>query len=156
MKLHGLLLAGILGGASTGCDTVSNRIRETSAFYNGLPSAVQNRIRAGYIGHGFTPEMVYMAQGKPTQIMTAADGNETTWIYWRYVPPESRKAMPRGIGHAVDKAFGPGDSPGDGRDGGGQVIPTRQENSGVKMRRDLVVRFVDGRVVDLQITNTPE
>ncbi len=86
MKLQAILLSVLLGLALAGCSTVDSRIREKAAVFNQLSPADQARIRQGIIAVGFTPDMVYMALGNPTEIRlhTIAAGQETLWIYSTY------------------------------------------------------------------------
>ena len=71
---------------ATGCTTINSRIEEKAAIFNALPPEAQARIRQGLIDVGFTPDMVYIAMGKPDNIResTTADGNETIWVYNNY------------------------------------------------------------------------
>ena len=51
-----------------------------------LDPATQARIRQGLIGLGFTPDMVYIALGRPDEIHSriAAAGRTTVWTYNSY------------------------------------------------------------------------
>ncbi|HTX66131.1 MAG TPA: hypothetical protein VMD31_10185 [Opitutaceae bacterium] len=79
-----LLAAGL--AALTGCSTVSSRIREKQAVFDTLPPATRAEIRRGQVGVGFTPDMVYMAIGKPDEMRerVAAAGHESVWKYNMY------------------------------------------------------------------------
>ena len=59
------LLALITAFLVTGCETsgISNRITEKAAIFNTLPPIQQQDIKNGYIGDGYTTDMVYMAVG---------------------------------------------------------------------------------------------
>jgi hypothetical protein len=77
-----LALAAVLAG----CSTINSRIREKAAVFAALPPATQAEIRHGQIAVGFTPDMVYMAIGRPDEVhehMTAGS-RETVWKYNSY------------------------------------------------------------------------
>jgi hypothetical protein len=69
-----------------GCNTVDSRIREKSAVFDQMPPADQAKVRQGTIAVGFTPDMVYMALGRPDAIRqrTSTGPQETVWIYSEY------------------------------------------------------------------------
>lgn len=77
-----LLLAALLF-AATGCTTVNSRIKERYTVYSALDPATQDRLRLGRVDLGDTPDMVYIALGRPTRTTDriTADGRDTTWIY---------------------------------------------------------------------------
>jgi len=79
-----LLAAGL--AALTGCSTVNSRIREKQAVFDTLPPATRAEIRRGQVAVGFTPDMVYMAIGKPDEVRERVDaaGRETVWKYSVY------------------------------------------------------------------------
>jgi outer membrane protein assembly factor BamE (lipoprotein component of BamABCDE complex) len=64
--------------AVSGCDTINHRIREKPDVFNGLDPKAQAEIRQGRVEVGYTPDMVYLALGKPDKI----EGN--TWYYKLY------------------------------------------------------------------------
>ncbi|MBP6507371.1 MAG: hypothetical protein KA257_07380 [Opitutaceae bacterium] len=78
----------LLAGALTGCNTVTERIAEKHEAYDELEPEAQQAIKQGRVGVGFTPDMVYMALGQPTKIVTSADGKETTWSFMNFNSPE--------------------------------------------------------------------
>ena len=67
----------------SGCSTVSSRIDQHADEYYQLDPDAQEKIRHGTIDVGFTPNMVYMALGKPDakRQRTTNDGTSETWIY---------------------------------------------------------------------------
>jgi hypothetical protein len=69
-----------------GCSTIDSRIREKEAEFNSLPPAAQAQIRQGIIAVGYTPDMVYMAIGRPDEVRERSDkgGRETVWKYNSY------------------------------------------------------------------------
>ncbi|HTT56683.1 MAG TPA: hypothetical protein VMF63_06225 [Opitutaceae bacterium] len=79
-----LLAAGL--AALAGCSTVNSRIREKQAVFDTLPPATRAEIRRGQVGVGFTPDMVYMAIGKPDETRERVDpaGRESVWKYNTY------------------------------------------------------------------------
>lgn len=72
----GLILA-------VGCSTVDSRIEKSRAQYETWPMAVREKVAAGQIGIGFTPEQVQVALGKPDRVFTrtTADGTSQVWTY---------------------------------------------------------------------------
>jgi hypothetical protein len=63
------------------------RILEKSAAYNALKPREQENILGGAIERGNTTDMVYMALGKPSKIVTSADGTKAMWVYVEYYSP---------------------------------------------------------------------
>jgi len=69
-----------------GCKTssVESRKQERSAAYSALPPEFRADVDAGRIRMGMNPDAVYMAWGKPAQILeseTEETGHVTTWLY---------------------------------------------------------------------------
>jgi hypothetical protein len=64
--------------AVSGCDTINHRIREKPAAFNRLDPKTQAEIRRGGVEVGYTPDMVYLALGKPDKI------EGSTWYYKVY------------------------------------------------------------------------
>ncbi len=80
------LLAVILALGPAACSTIHSRIEEKPDVFAKLDPATQAKIKQGIIDVGFTPDMVYIALGKPDQArerVTAA-GRQTIWIYNSY------------------------------------------------------------------------
>lgn len=73
-----LILAAAL--ALGACSTADTRIQERSAAFAQLSPAEQAAVRRGDVAPGFTPDMVYMALGKPWKTEAAAPGEER-WVY---------------------------------------------------------------------------
>src|SRR5262249_17447551 len=86
MKTMLTVLAVALALACAGCSTINSRINERYAVFASLDPATQDQIRHGQVGVGYTPDMVYMAIGRPTKHINRVtnDGTETTWIYKSY------------------------------------------------------------------------
>lgn len=80
------LLFAVLLITLAGCSTIDSRIREKQAAFDALPPAARAEIRRGQVGVGFTPDMVYMAIGKPDEIRERVDpaGQESVWKYNMY------------------------------------------------------------------------
>ena len=75
-----------------GCESsgVASRVAEKSVVYNALAPWQQRDIQNGVVSVGGSTDMVYMALGKPSKIVTSADGAQTTWTYSNYYPPSSQ------------------------------------------------------------------
>jgi hypothetical protein len=69
-----------------GCSTISSRIQANSAVFDTLPLETQEKIRKGIVEVGYTPEMVYIAMGGPTEKRSSrsASRDRETWIYSVY------------------------------------------------------------------------
>jgi hypothetical protein len=91
MKPH-LLLAGpalVLVLLVSGCESdgsVSARAQEKSATYTTLKPWQKHYIDTGSISEGFTPDMVYIAMGKPDKVDTKEqpEGPTELWTYSRF------------------------------------------------------------------------
>lgn len=84
MKLSGvILLAGVL--ALTGCksSTVATRKAERAEAYNTMSAEQRNLVDQGQIKVGMSEDAVYIAWGKPSQVITSEDSNGrvNTWLY---------------------------------------------------------------------------
>ncbi len=71
---------------ATGCQTVDSRIKQKPAAFAGLDAATQEKIRRGAVELGFTPDMVWLALGRPDEKRESvdADGRSEAWIYRGY------------------------------------------------------------------------
>ena len=69
--------------ALTGCSTYHSRAKEKAAVFAALDPATQARLEARDIRVGDTPDMVYIALGKPTEKKEKLTGSGTSgiWIY---------------------------------------------------------------------------
>jgi len=76
-------LAAVLLLTLAGCTTVNRRIQERSTVYAALDPATQDRLRLGRVDLGDTPDMVYIALGRPTKTTDriTAEGRDSTWSY---------------------------------------------------------------------------
>jgi hypothetical protein len=113
------------------CSTVASRIDKNRAVFNSYPPDVQQKIQAGTIDIGFTPEQVHMALGDPDHRYTreASDGRYEIWGY-----RDSRPSFSFGIGGG---SFGRSTG-----FGGGVGVATGNEYPDDKIR----VVFQEGKV----------
>ena len=68
---------------AAGCASVESRIQDNETAFNTWPADVQEKVRAGKVEMGFTPQMVDVALGKPdrTSSRTTERGQAEVWIY---------------------------------------------------------------------------
>lgn len=66
-----------------GCSSINSRIKERYPTFAALDPSTQDRLRLGRVDIGDTPDMVYIALGRPTKITERVtnDGRDSTWIY---------------------------------------------------------------------------
>ena len=87
------LAAGGLTLVLSGCAGISpsvqtqRRIAELRNVYVTLRPETQERILGGSIECGNTPDVVYMALGKPQKIVTSSDGRKAMWVYVEHYLP---------------------------------------------------------------------
>ena len=94
MPRHSLLaLAALIALAA--CATPDSRIRGDQSRFDQYPASTQEKIRAGQIDVGFTPEQVQMALGKPDRAYTreSTGGASEVWSY-----SDSRPGLSFGLG----------------------------------------------------------
>ena len=88
MKMKPFVALSLLGAGLllTGCSTINSRINEKGSVFYSLDADTRAKIEHGDIALGFTPDMVYMALGKPDtkRFRTTADGQSETWNYGAY------------------------------------------------------------------------
>lgn len=76
-----VVLAGVM---AAGCvSTPERRIAKHPELFAGFAPEVQARIRRGEIDVGFTPDMVRLALGSPSQVLTRKTAAGTTEV-WNY------------------------------------------------------------------------
>lgn len=65
------------------CSSPDSRIDSNRAAFNQFPADVQEKIKAGRVDVGFTPEMVRMALGEPARQFTrkTESGDAEVWMY---------------------------------------------------------------------------
>jgi hypothetical protein len=87
----------------TACSsTPDSRIAKNLSAFSGYPAAVQQKIRAGEVDVGFTPEMVRLALGEPTRQFNRQTqaGSAEVWVYHDNGP---RFSFGVGVGGAVGR-----------------------------------------------------
>lgn len=138
MKTSGLVPVILFAGAVVGCSTVDSRIAKRAEAFAEWPAAIQEKVRAGQIDLGFTPEQVRVALGDParTSTRTNSDGTAEVWVY--------RSGKPR-----ISFGVGMGTSRGSTGYGGGVNVGTGGNRDDEAMR----VIFSAGRVSAIE---TPE
>ena len=74
-------VAALIFGA--GCSNIGTRMRERPALVASLDAETRGKIERGVVEPGFTPEMVYLALGRPTSPAGARidETREGTWVY---------------------------------------------------------------------------
>jgi hypothetical protein len=92
MKTH-LIPAGLaiaLALLVTGCETdgIASRTQEKAAVYATLKPWEKKYIDKGVVAVGFTPDMVYMAVGRPSEVKAQpdSDGKAELWTYRHFYP----------------------------------------------------------------------
>jgi hypothetical protein len=134
-----LVLAGV--ALLAGCvSTPDRRISRSPALFESFPPEVQERVRAGEVEIGFTPEMVALALGEPDRRLTrrTAEEDRVIWIY----QGRSFSAAPGRFYDAYD--MGP-------YYGGMEPVIYADRRSDVRYTRARL-EFVDGRLVSIQET----
>ena len=78
-----LLLAGLLLAGCATHTTIQSRKQERAASYGALPTEFQKLVDAGQIQRGMSEDAVYIAWGKPAQVLRQEDvrGAVTIWLY---------------------------------------------------------------------------
>ena len=81
----------VLALLATGCESdggLAARKQEKSAAYAAARTWQKSFIDKGVVAEGFTPDLVYVAMGKPSRIETKElpQGHAEMWIYSQYYP----------------------------------------------------------------------
>jgi hypothetical protein len=65
------------------CSTTASRISERQGVFDGYPAEVREKIRAGQVAIGFSPEQARMALGEPSRIYSrqTEQGEAEIWSY---------------------------------------------------------------------------
>jgi hypothetical protein len=120
-----------------GCSTVQSRIAKHRTAFEDWPAAVQEKVRAGQIDLGFTPEQVRVALGEPARTFTRTKSEGTTDV-WAYRARPPRFSVGVGLGTSRGStAYGGGVNVGGG--------DNRDEDA-------LRVVFAGGRVSTIETT----
>ncbi|MEO7598838.1 MAG: hypothetical protein ABIV50_07895 [Opitutus sp.] len=86
MKSALLVSLSLITLALAGCDTFDRRSKEKASTFASLAPEEREKLRRGMIEVGNSPDMVYIALGRPDERRdtTTAQGKETIWIYNSY------------------------------------------------------------------------
>ena len=83
MKAHLFILLLILAGCATK-STVETRRFERSSAYEALPADQKAMVDSGQIRVGMSSDAVYIAWGKPSEILESEDPQQGHLVFWRY------------------------------------------------------------------------
>jgi hypothetical protein len=123
--------------AAAGCTTAPTTATK-------LEPKIQAKVQKGIVEPGFTPEMVYLALGKPTEpSQSLADATTNgTWVYTNFQPKEDRGLVKAGFRTRVVA------------DGGGKdkvvTEPLTANASPTLAANTVAIIFREGRVVEIQ------
>lgn len=140
-----MVIAGaVLVAAAAGCNTTGARIRANPELFASLDPATQRAIKRGEVHLGYTPEMVQLALGEPTQAAGGMAGTDedATWIYRNFQRNENDYVI---AGHRRRVVFDPVRR--------SNVIITEPADPRVHrhlMPHSLHIGFRDGRVIAIQ------
>ncbi len=136
MKTLPLIAWVMLLALVAGCSTVDSRIGKAQSQFDSWPAAVQEKIRAGQIDVGFTPEQVRVALGEPQKkyTRTTESGSAEVWAY-----------AARGSGFSIGLGVGAGR--GSSAYGGGVAYDTSRYGGDDERVR---VIFEDGQVASVE------
>jgi hypothetical protein len=78
-----LLILGVSALLTACSSTPEDRIAKNSALFDTFPPPVRQKIRAGEVDVGFTPDMVRLALGAPTRVFSrqTESGASELWVY---------------------------------------------------------------------------
>jgi len=101
-KFYATLIASLLlvcMGLVSGCSstTPDQRIRRNQELFNSLPPDAQASIRDGQVQVGFTPDMVLLALGEPSNRSTRTTQSGTSEV-WTYSSRSSSSSVNFGVG----------------------------------------------------------
>jgi len=96
-------LALLVAGCATS-NTLETRRSERAEAYAGLPADQRELVDNGQIKVGMSPDAVYIAWGKPAQVLESENerGNVTTWLYEGGWMKETRYWAYRQTGNGPD------------------------------------------------------
>lgn len=121
----------------TACSsTPESRIAKNQSAFSGYPAAVQQKIRAGEVDVGFTPEMVRLALGEPTRQFNRQTqaGSAEVWVYHDNGP---RFSFGVGVGGAVGRHSSAG-------------VGLSTSSGGYDPEEKVRVEFRDGKVAAIE------
>lgn len=92
VKAVALLASAILMSGCATNSTVQSRRAEKPAAYEALPAELKATVDAGQIRVGMPMDAVYIAWGKPSEVLESEDasGHFTTWHYYGSTLQENR------------------------------------------------------------------
>ena len=99
MRPFPFLLAGAALVLLAACSTPDTRIADHRAEFDKFPAEVQQKIRAGQVDVGFTPEMVRLALGEPDRVFSHQSATDASEL-WVYRDNRPRFSFGLGIGSA--------------------------------------------------------
>lgn len=157
----GALLLLVSGCGTT--DTLESRIKSKFDVYAGLADEEQKQIKEGVITPGFSPDMVFMALGKPDQIIAQDQRGAEVWIYLKAYSPDGDQApvnrkisVSMGTPTATVGGVGPTDWESK-RDGLNPYYhleyDATAENIKAQAVMEVQVKFTEGTVADIQVAN---
>ncbi|NJN05483.1 MAG: hypothetical protein HC814_02545, partial [Rhodobacteraceae bacterium] len=88
LALSGLML--VLSGCAR--NTIENRKQERYGAYSALPPETRQLVDAGQIKVGMSMDAVYIAWGKPDQVLNSETA-ETLFITWLYEDTRSSRTI---------------------------------------------------------------
>ena len=105
-----LLAAALLALAVTGCEStgsIAARTREKSAVYAPLKPWEKKYLERGSVAIGFTPDMVYIALGRPSKIAARdfPEGRAELWTYARVYPSADAVRGFKHVNLTVESAY---------------------------------------------------
>jgi len=82
-RLSLTVVAALLALVFAGCSTPAGRITKNQEAFDSWPVEVREKVRAGQVDIGFTPEQVLVALGKPvrTYAHRSENGEAEIWAY---------------------------------------------------------------------------
>jgi len=88
IALFSLMIAAVGVNLQTGCGTTpaARRIEQHPELFAQLPPEVQSEVSRGSIALGHTPNMVFLALGRPDKVESSADGQSFVWTYRNFYP----------------------------------------------------------------------
>jgi hypothetical protein len=86
MKSPALLLIALAALMLAGCDTFEKRSQQKADTFASLSPEEKDKLKRGVIEIGNSPDMVYIALGRPDEQheTTTANGHEVVWVYNSY------------------------------------------------------------------------
>ena len=100
----------VLAVMFAGCESdggIAARSQEKSAVYASLKPWQKKYIDKGTVAEGLSPDMVYIAMGKPDKVETR-DNNVEIWTYSRYYPTHGALRRMHYANFNTDSAYTPG------------------------------------------------